>query len=89
MIFFRDGKVILSEVSIMVLLYAIYVFIVSQRSKRLNYNVDQSDGIVQEVEKEVKTHPIKKIMHKALSFIIPNPEKYPWLTFLMSVGVMA
>jgi Ca2+/Na+ antiporter len=75
------------EVSIMVGLYVIYVFVVSQWSKRLKYDVDE--GVLEDVVEETKKHPIHVVTHKLLSYIIPDPNgKYRW-TFGLSVVVIA
>lgn len=91
--FFLDGKVVFSEVAIMVALYVLYVFVVSQWSKWLKYDVDEDailEEVTEEVTKEVKKRPIYRCTHKLFSYLIPDPDgkHYRW-TFSLSVVVIA
>lgn len=82
-----DGQILFYEAGIMVALYTIYVFVVSQWSKWLRYNVDENE--LEEVAVETKKHPLHRITHKFFSYIIPNPNgRYRW-TFFLSVIVIA
>jgi len=85
------------EAILMVLLYALYILVVSQRSKRLKYNVDKKDGkknpiedeIKIRLEGEIKPHYLNKLAKKIFSYIIPKPTKHYRLSFLVSVAVIA
>lgn len=88
LLFFWDGKMMFSEVIVMVVLYIAYVFVVSKWSKWLKYNVDKED-IVHEVEVETKKHPITAVVHKFFWWIIPNPRKHHWLSFIVSIVMIA
>jgi hypothetical protein len=71
---------VFGEVSIMVGLYALYVFVVSQWSKRLHYNVDEE--VFDEIVEETKKHPIHVVTHKILSYI-PMKYYHPMLPYII------
>lgn len=80
---FLDGNVTFSETIRFVVLYWVYLFIVTQRSKWLNYNVDEN--IMEDVEEDMQENKITQFVSKILNFIIPNAKKYYWWTFFVSI----
>lgn len=94
---FNDGIITLTESAIYVVLYAIYIIILSQWSKFFPYTTDHTlehinEEFKQEEEKaEKKLWITGKIMHwidMMFDAIFPNLEKKPWLyvvTFSISI----
>ncbi len=84
---FWDGNITFFETIWFVILYAVYLYIVTKWSKWLNYNVDEWKKL-QEVEEEVKEHKLTKIVSYVLDRIIPRADKYYWGTFIVSIALI-
>lgn len=85
---FWDGRVTLLEAVTFVGVYAVYVFSVVQWRKILDYkNVEVEVDTADKSRKK-----ITQVMHKLVSLVIPNPQKFPHLyglTFLLSILAIA
>ena len=85
LLFFWDGKIVLSEAALFVAIYFLYIFVVTQWKKWLPYkDVDPLDL----VESEIKKNKLAKASKQILSFLIPDPTKKPQLylvTFIFSI----
>lgn len=85
LLFFWDGKIVLSEAALFVAIYFLYIFVVTQWKKWLPYkDVDPLDL----VESEIKKNKLAKASKQIVSFLIPDPTKRPQLylvTFIFSI----
>ncbi len=81
---FWDWKVSFWESGIFLALYCIYIYVVSQWSKRLHYNVDSIP--LEEEQREEKQW--EKRLSKVLWFIIPHPEKHYRWAFIVSIIII-
>ncbi len=82
---FWDGKIILSEAVLFVVMYSVYIFVVTQWKKWLPYkDVDPIDLI----ESETNKNKLARTSKELLSYLIPDPTKKPHLyilTFVFSI----
>lgn len=86
---FSDGKIVLFEAVTFVLAYAIYVFIVVNWKKWLNYR-DQGEDI--ETTPDEPKNALHSITNKLISYVVPNPSEKPKLyiaTFILSIAGIA
>jgi len=86
--FFWDGKIYLWEGIILVSVYAVYVFVVKNWAKWLNYEVTEFDEEF-DVDENKEDSFITKIFCTITNVIIPNPEKNYIVAFVMSIVVIA
>lgn len=86
---FMDGQVTLSEALLFLALYVGYIIAVINWKKILPYkDVDPLDIL----ETETKKNRVARTSKWVLSFVIPDPVKYPqrfFLTFIMSIVAIA
>jgi Ca2+/Na+ antiporter len=90
LITFWDGQITFVETIIFVLSYVVYVYIVKNWAKRLNYEI--KDDIVEEIEEDVQKNSIMKFTAKILDFVIPGVNKSKnsfWGTFSVSIIIIA
>ena len=80
---FWDGQIFLWETICFVVLYLIYLRIVTQWAKWLNYNVDEN--VLKDVEENVSENKLTKCVSYILDWIIPNSKNYYWWTFFVSI----
>ncbi|MBP9820341.1 calcium/sodium antiporter [Candidatus Woesebacteria bacterium] len=82
---FWDGKIVVSEAMFFVVMYCVYIFVVTQWKKWLPYkDVDPIDLI----ESETKKNKLATTSKELLSYLIPDPTKKPHLyilTFVFSI----
>ncbi|MFA6324862.1 MAG: calcium/sodium antiporter [Candidatus Paceibacterota bacterium] len=92
---FRDGSISLSEASIFVISYIVYVIAVMKWKKILPYK-DESKDAIEDLEKGIDKSEKNKtifgrfisVVEKILDFIFPNP-KYYWWVFFVSIVIIA
>lgn len=90
---FRDGQILFYESLAFLGIYVTYVFLVTQWKKILPYkDIDPMDIVTKEINQETKKYPLVKWTKKALTLIIPDPQKKKsayLITFLMSIVAIA
>jgi len=92
LIFFRDGSVNLTEASIFVGLYVLYIIAIIKWKKILPYtDNNKNNNSKDEVKEEVCVKKnflcrIKKIIYQTLDFIFPR--KNYWLTFFLCILII-
>lgn len=85
---FWDGKVVFWESGLFVVIYGIYIWVVSQWGKWLDYRIEEVELLEQEKQKdkeEEKESQLNIFLEKIFTFIIPNVKKYYWWTFVVSI----
>ncbi len=90
LITFWDGQITFVETWIFVVSYIVYIFIVKNWSKWLNYEI--KDDPVKDVEEDVQKNPITRFTSKILDIIIPNvniSKNSFWRTFVVSIVLIA
>jgi K+-dependent Na+/Ca+ exchanger-like protein len=87
---FWDGKIVLLEAVSFVVLYAVYVYSVTQWSKWLKYTPLESEA--DEIEEELEKHKVIQLTSRLINFVIPQPaaqKKKYILTFINSIIAIA
>ncbi len=84
---FYDGKIVLHETIIFVVVYLIYLFAVKNWSKWFNYQTSEIDGTFE--EEDGKDSFLTKFFDKIFSFFIRNPRKNYIYTFFVSICLIA
>lgn len=88
---FWDGKIVVIEAILFVILYVVYIIIVFYWQKWLKYTDDNPIEILEEEISQDKNR-FNHITVNILNLIIPNPVKYPkqyWFTFIMAITAIA
>ncbi len=82
---FWDGKIVVSEALLFVVMYCLYIFVVTQWKKWIPYkDIDPIDLIESETEK----NNLAKTSKELVGYLIPDPGKKPHLyiaTFIFSI----
>jgi len=87
---FLDWKIVLRESLTLIWWYIVYLFLVKNRGKRLNYK--ELEEYIEDIGEEKGKKTINKIIIKWLSYIIPNPNKWKFRfrrTFAISILLIA
>ncbi len=88
LLFFWDGKILLWEGITLVLVYVIYVFVVKNWAKWLNYQVPDFDEEF-DVDENKEDGFVTKVFSRILDLFIPNPEKNYLISFVISIILIA
>ncbi len=86
--FFWDGQMFLWEGIVLVLVYGVYVFVVKNWAKWLKYEVPEFDEEF-DVDEDKEDGFVTKVFCKVTDIIIPDPEKNYFLSFVVSIVLIA
>ncbi len=81
---FWDGKIILREAILYVVLYIMYIVIAKNRSKRLKYQ----DWFVEEETEQEKRSVLEFFLEKIFVSRIPDCKAKPYIIFLISIAAI-
>jgi len=91
---FWDGRIVLLEASMFIILYIIYVLAVMNWRKILLYKEGEKQPVEVSVKKSEDKHNKKTLtkilstINRSMDFIFPRAEYY-WLTFFVSISLIA
>lgn len=89
---FLDGKVTVIEAAVFVLVYAIYIFLVSRWQKWFKY---ETPDFTEEIASEIDKNKVNKFFMKGLGFVIPDSNKnnnnyiFAFIISIAFIGVLS